>query len=139
MHATIMGVAVFALPPTLSMTAGEDILSQVTLFNTMWLIGLFFFGVHLILLSRIVKAIRIIPYLLMLAGTMYIVDTGAHLLLPDYDAYATVFLTLVAIPFVLGEMSFALWLLFRGGRNSAAIAWSSLRQSVAWYLNARFM
>lgn len=115
-HATIMGAAVFALPLTLSLSESNAILRQVDVFNTLWLIGLFFFGVHLILLGRIIKNIKIIPFLLMWAGVMYIIDTSAHFLFPDYQAYAGVFLALVALPSILGEMSFAIWLLIKGGK-----------------------
>lgn len=116
MHAAIMGVAVFALPLVLTMSTGEAILAQVDLFNTIWLIGLFFFGAHLILLGRIATNIKVIPYVLILAGVMYIVDTSAHFLMPNYDAYADIFLTLVAIPAIFGEMTLSLWLLFKGGK-----------------------
>lgn len=118
MHATIMGVAVFALPYVLTVTTAEEILGQVSIFNTMWLIGLFFFGFHLLLLGRIVKHIRFIPYLLLLAGVMYIVDTSAQFVFPNYASYADIFLMLVAIPAVFGEMSFSLWLLVKGGKNN---------------------
>ena len=115
-HAVIMGVAVFALPLTLAMNTSEAILNQVDIFNTIWLIGLLFFGVHLLFLGRIVKNIKIIPLVLMTAGVMYIVDTSAHFLLPNYDVYAGIFLALVAIPSILGEMTFSIWLLFKGGK-----------------------
>lgn len=117
-HAAIMGAAVFALVPVLELASSEAILTQVSVFNTLWLIGLFFFGFHLMLLARIVKHIRIIPLFLMLAGIMYIVDTSAHFVLPNYDTYAETFLMLVAVPAILGEMAFALWLLYRGGKAS---------------------
>jgi hypothetical protein len=48
---------------------------------------------------------------------MYLVDTGAHFLLPDYDSYATVFLALVAIPSIGGEMALSIWLLIKGGKE----------------------
>lgn len=117
-HATLMGAAVFTLLPVLTLTSSEAILAQVATFNTIWLIGLFFFGVHLMLLARIVKQIRIIPLFLMLAGVMYIVDTSAHFVLPNYEAYAGIFLAAVAIPAIFGEMSLALWLLWKGGKES---------------------
>ena len=116
-HAIIMGAAVFALPLVFLVDGITEILTQVYIFNTMWLIGLFFFGVHLILLSRIVKHIKIIPYVMAAAGVMYMVDTSAHFLLENYNAYADLFLTLVAIPSIFGEMAFALWLLFKGGKK----------------------
>ena len=116
MHAAIMGMAVFALPEVLSLASGEAILLQVTRFNTIWLIGLFFFGIHLILLGRILGKPKWITWFLLLAGVMYMVDTTAHFLLPDYANYADLFLALVAIPSIVGEMSLALWLLWKGGK-----------------------
>ena len=48
MHAAIMAVATFALPFALVSTTANDILHYTQIFNTLWLIGLFFFGIHLI-------------------------------------------------------------------------------------------
>lgn len=116
-HAGLMGAAVFALIPILGMTDADKILTQVDTFNNLWLIGLFFFGFHLILLTKILKKIKILPYLLAWAGVMYILDTTAHFTFANYDAYADIFLMMVAIPSILGEMSFTLWLLFKGGKD----------------------
>lgn len=118
MHAAIMGVAIFALPLALDLTTGPEILRQVEIFNIIWLIGLFFFGIHLILLGKILVKPRIISLFLMIAGVMYMADTSAHFLLPNYDSYASLFLALVAIPSIFGEMSFAIWLLVKGGKIS---------------------
>lgn len=117
MHAAIMSVAVFALVLALSSTSSQEILKQVDIFNIIWLIGLFFFGVHLILLGRIIGKPKIIGIFLALAGAMYMVDTGAHFVFPDYESYASVFLALVAIPSIVGEMSFSVWLLIKGGNE----------------------
>jgi hypothetical protein len=117
MHAAIMGVAIFALPMALDSTTAEAVLKQVDIFNTIWLIGLFFFGVHLILLGNIIGKPKIIAIFLVIAGTMYMTDTAAHFILPNYDAYASVFLALVAIPSIVGEMSFSVWLLVKGGKE----------------------
>lgn len=118
MHAAIMGVAIFALVNSLSLTTGHEILQQAETFTTIWLIGLFFFGIHLILLGRIIKKPKAIAIFLMIAGAMYMIDTGAHFLLSNYKAYASIFLALVAIPSIIGEMSLAAWLLVEGGKNS---------------------
>ncbi len=119
MHAAIMGVAIFALPMTLTSNDSAEILKQVNTFNIIWLIGLFFFGIHLILLGKIIGNPKIIAFFLIIAGIMYMTDTAAHFLLPNYDAYGSIFLALVAIPSIIGEMSFAIWLLVKGGKNSA--------------------
>ncbi len=116
MHAAIMGVAIFALPLALASVTGQEILRQAETFNIIWLIGLFFFGIHLILLGRIIGKPKLIAIFLVIAGIMYMVDTGAHFLLPDYKDYSSIFLALVAIPSILGEMSLAIWLLVKGGR-----------------------
>ena len=117
-HATIMAVAVFALLNVFTVDSTEAVLGQVAIFKNIWLIGLFFFGVHLLFLSRIVKHIAIIPYLIFAAGVMYMVDTGAHFLLEEYATYANIFLVLVAVPSIFGEMAFALWLLLKGGKEN---------------------
>lgn len=116
MHAAIMGVAVFALVIALEETTAAAILRQADIFNIIWLIGLFFFGIHLILLGRILGKPKLIAIFLIIAGIMYMVDTTAHFVLPDYDSYASVFLALVAIPSILGEMALSIWLLVKGGK-----------------------
>ena len=117
MHAVIMAVAVFALVATLSCSTAEEILGHVNTFNTIWLIGLFFFGIHLILLGKIMTRPTWITWFLILAGSMYMIDTTAHFVLTDYQEYASVFLVLVAIPSIFGEMSLAIWLLAKGGKS----------------------
>jgi len=116
MHAAVMGVAIFALPSALTSTTVEAILKQVDVFNTIWLIGLFFFGIHLILLGKIIRTPKIISFFLIVAGIMYMIDTTAHFLIPNYDDYSSLFLALVALPSIIGEMSFAIWLLVKGGK-----------------------
>lgn len=117
MHAAIMAVAIFALPKAIGSTTADAILEQVEVFNSIWLIGLFFFGIHLILLGKILGKPQWIAIFLFLAGIMYMMDTASHFLIPNYADYSDLFLALVAIPSILGEMSLAVWLLFRGGKN----------------------
>jgi len=119
MHAAIMGVAIFALPTVLVSTTSQEILTQVDIFNIIWLIGLFFFGIHLILLGRIIGKPKIVAFFLIIAGIMYMIDTGAHFMLPDYEAYSSIFLALVAIPSIVGEMSLAIWLLVKSGKEKS--------------------
>lgn len=117
MHAALMAVAIFALVVSLSSSSEQEILRQAEIFNIIWLIGLFFFGIHLILLGNITGRPRLIGVFLALAGSMYMIDTGAHFLLPNYENYASIFLALVAIPSIVGEMAFSIWLLIKGGKD----------------------
>ncbi len=116
-HAIIMAVAVFALVATLSLSSADKILKQVNTFNTIWLIGLFFFGIHLILLGKIITRPKWITWFLIWAGSMYVMDTTAHFVLPNYPVYAPIFMAFVAIPSIVGEMSLAIWLLTNGGKE----------------------
>lgn len=118
MHAVIMAIAIFSLPLILNMNDKIDILSSVQQFDTIWLIGLFFFGIHLIILSQIFHGPSWIRIMLMIAGFMYMIDTSAHFLMENYQDYSTIFLTLVAIPSMLGEMAFAIWTWIYGGKTS---------------------
>lgn len=116
MHASIMAVAIYALVMTLTLNTADDILRQVDIFSNTWLIGLFFFGVHLvllgaILLNKVKGKTRIIAASLVVAGVMYMIDTTAHFVLPTYKDYSNIFLALVAVSSILGEMSLAVWLL----------------------------
>lgn len=116
MHAMIFGAGVFALPLMFSATTDEAVLHQVEVFNNLWLIGLFFFGIHLILLAKILQKPKAIMWLITLAGIMYMVDTTAHFTMTNYAEYAGLFLALVATPSILGEMSLTIWLLVKGGK-----------------------
>lgn len=117
MHAAIMGVAIFGLVMAVNSDTAEEILQHVDTFNIIWLIGLFFFGAHLILLGKIIKKPRIIAAFLIVAGIAYMLDTTAHFMLEDYEQYADVFLAIVAIPSIVGEMALAVWLLIKGGKQ----------------------
>jgi hypothetical protein len=116
-HAIIMGVAIFALPIALTATTLEEVLQQINQFNTIWLIGLFFFGIHLILLGKIINKPKVIAFFLVLAGVMYMVDTVAHFTLKNYTEYQSIFLVMVALPSIFGEMALAIWLLIKGGKE----------------------
>lgn len=120
-HAVIMGIAVFTLVVVFQFDSAGDILFQVGIFNTIWLIGLFFFGIHLLLLSRIIIRPKFIAIFIGIAGLMYCIDTIAQFGMPNYAQYQNFFLLLVAIPSVVGEMSFALWMIVKGGKEEMMI------------------
>lgn len=133
-HAILMGAALVFFFVVLELVGGADYLgaftpgqldAQVTFFlegfDTLWLIGLAAFGIHLVLLGflvlRSVAIPKVLGILLYLAGAAYVADTVAHGLLASYADYETVFLMIVVIPSVIGELAFAVWLLLRGGRE----------------------
>lgn len=94
------------------------------LFDSAWLIGLAAFGLHLLLLGFLVARSTVTPrwlgQLMMVAGAAYLIDTTAHTVLADYADHADAFLVMVAVPSVIAEGWFGLWLLARARRGPAA-------------------
>jgi hypothetical protein len=97
------------------------VLLAVDAFTYAWLIGLVCFGVHLVILGSLLVTSRwtsrLLGYVLMVAGGAYVVDTLARAVLADYAEVEQIFLTMVLIPSVIGELWFTVWLLRSGGRQ----------------------
>ncbi len=115
----LSGAAFLASVDTAALEA--QALVAVDAFNSTWLIGLAGFGIHVVLLGALVLrsglASRILGYVLITAGLAYVLDTVAHALLGNYSEYETLFVAIVAIPAVIAEGWFGLWLLFRAGKD----------------------
>jgi hypothetical protein len=110
-------------PDALGDAHDDAVLLALQTFDFTWVAGLAAFGAHLVVLGVLLlkaRGPRWIGWLLLAAGAAYVLDTGAHLLLADYEASADLFLAIVAVPSVIGEMSFAVWLLLvAAGRRAA--------------------
>jgi hypothetical protein len=137
-YAILLGAALVFFFFALELVSGADYLeafetgqldAQVTLyleaFNHLWLVGLVCFGIHLALLGYLILESRHIPralgVLLVLAGAAYVINSLADALLSNYDDYEAVFVTIVAVPSVIGELAFPIWLLLRGGKERQAL------------------
>lgn len=133
-NAAIFGIAVFNLFTVLNLISGVEFLTvfetdhlaaQVMLsldaFSKTWLLGLVFFGVHLFFLGYLIFKSAYIPrligILLFIAGIGYLVDSFANFLMPNYSDYASIFLVVVVVPGVIGELSLTFWLLIKGVKD----------------------
>jgi hypothetical protein len=56
--------------------------------------------------------------LLPVAGLGYLIDSFAQFLLSDYENYTAIFSMIVMIPGIVGELSFTIWLLYKGIRRN---------------------
>ncbi len=129
LHALFFGVALFKLWEIYQLTFNasnttilQNRVSELLLsFDTLWTVGLLFFGVHLILLGYLAMKSTYIPkalgLLLLLAALGYIVDGMAKLLMSSYNEYKAVFEVIVIMPSVIGEFSFTVWLLIKGKKK----------------------
>jgi uncharacterized membrane protein len=106
----------------LSAFTSEQLQAQVMMslesFQYGWLIALVFFGCHLLVLGYVVMKSSYVPkvlgVLLLVAGFAYTLDSFAHFLLANYADYKTLFLVMVAVSGILGELSLCFWLLIKG-------------------------
>lgn len=100
--------------------------SQISLylnsFKNMWSFGLILFGFHLLLNGVLILKSAYIPkligLLLLLAAVSYSLIHFLYLLLPKLDKTTAVLEKAFSLPMFLGELSFCLWLLIRGGKSS---------------------
>lgn len=101
-------------PGALGEANDDAVLLALQTFDFTWVAGLAAFGAHLVVVAVLLlraRGPRWIAWLLLAAGTAYVLDTVAHLLLADYEAAADLFLAFVAVPSVIGETGFMVWLL----------------------------
>lgn len=132
-NVAIFGMALYNLTNVLQILGDNEYLKNFTTeqlhaqamiflssFNQSWLIGLIFFGVHLLLLGYLIIKSGYIPKvfgaLLMIAGIGYLIDSHAQLLMHNYSDYETIFTLAVIVPGIVGELAFTFWLLFKGSK-----------------------
>ncbi|MDC7240670.1 MAG: DUF4386 domain-containing protein [Spirochaetales bacterium] len=125
-YTVFLGVALvfyFQALQLLEFSAGLENQAYAALeaFNSVWLIGLTAFGLHLVVLGGMIVKYRTAPIvlgiILIAAGTAYVIDTVAHTVLPDYQSVAGILMAIVAVPSVLAEGWFGIWLLVKGGKR----------------------
>jgi hypothetical protein len=136
-YTVFLGVAAVFFFQALQLLGGSDFLTAfdseqlnaqalvaLDTFNATWLIGLVGFGIHLMLLGYLVirsgYAPKALGYMLIAAGTGYVIDTTANALLGNYNDYESLFLVIVAVPSIIGEGWLGLWLLLKAGKNQPA-------------------
>ncbi len=92
-----------------------QVLVALQAFDFTWVAGLAAFGVHLVLIGWLLVrsgfAPRLLGWLLGVAGAAYVLDTVAHIVLADYEAYSGIFLMVVAVPSIVAELGLTVWLL----------------------------
>lgn len=97
------------------------VMLSLMVFKNIWSIGLIIFGIHLLFLAYLVFKSgyipKIWPILLLLASLGYMVTNVGHLIVPEYGDYKAMIEAIFLVPMVVGEVGFAIWLLWRGART----------------------
>lgn len=132
LYTAVLGVAIYQLPKVLQKInrdlsgAGEDtvtaeVIGFLNSFENLWSHGLIIFGPHLVVLGYLAFRADYVPkiwgVLLALAGLSYIYVHTMQALNPGMADHLKTLESILAIPMTIGELGFAFWLLFRGGRK----------------------
>lgn len=90
------------------------------MFLKFWSMGLFIIGFHLIATGlgtfKSTKVPRLLGVLLIIAGSGYALIHGLENFLPELAPLASSLESVLAIPMTIGELSFGVWLLIKGGK-----------------------
>lgn len=121
--AKFSGLMRLAYTAVLGLAIGFHFAGEVALFKSIWGLGLIAFGVHLISLGILFEEEKkrkwlgnLIRALLILAGIGYVIEyVGIWLATHPID-FAAAMDAIFMIPMILGEVFYAFWMLFRGGR-----------------------
>lgn len=126
LYSIVLGAGVVQLLGVSASSTGAAIYHGLETFNHLWGIGLILFGVHLIALAFLFRKeagknwlSSTIFWLLLVAGIGYIVQYAGLLLVPNPVAFAAVVEPIFIVPMLLGEVSYAIWKLVKGGKAAA--------------------
>lgn len=101
--------------------AAHSVMLSLRAFDLVWSAGLVVFGIHLLLIGRLmlrtVLAPRWIGVLLQLAAASYLFVHLCRIAVPDVPAWLHAVQSMLGVPMAAGELGLALWLLIRGGRT----------------------
>jgi hypothetical protein len=132
--AIISGIAQLDIVIVLPLLSGADYLKVfgqaqlhalallfLNAYDKIWSVGLFVFGSHLLIRGYLVFKSGYIPkifgVLLIIASLCYLISSAANLLLPNYESFKATVDMFISVPMTIGELAFAFWLLFKGGKN----------------------
>lgn len=115
-------VSANALPAAAAQQQGDFAMQLFEAFEYGWSISFLFFGMHLLCIGYLILKSGFVPkwigFVLLLAGSTYLLNNMAQLILPNYEDYKAGLTAAFAIPSIVGELGIAIWLLFWGGKGS---------------------
>jgi len=114
-YAAVFLVAIIQLAVALGLLGDPtQAMRAIDAYNTVWLVGLIFFGIHLVLIGYLANRsgymAKVFGVLLIVAGIGYVVDGFGTVLVPNYS------INIAQFTFV-GEAALMFWLLIRGRRK----------------------
>ncbi|MGL5890481.1 MAG: DUF4386 domain-containing protein [Bacteroidia bacterium] len=127
LYSLVLAIGIANLIKAAFSSSAASIYSGIAAFNMFWGLGLIVFGFHLIALGITYqneggkKWVTIaIKSLLIIAGIGYIVQYVGILVVANPLVFAATMEAIFIIPMIIGEVSYGLWKLFKGGKNKPA-------------------
>ena len=131
-YSVILGVAISKLILITLLLSGDNsqtsgqlqvlVMLNLDAFNKIWSLGLIIFGLHLLIIGYMVLKSNFIPnligILLLIASFSYISIHSLHLFFVQYENTTALLEKILSLPMAVGELSFGLWLLVKGGKIS---------------------
>jgi len=121
-YSAMLGVAIHSLVQLFNigeMNATET-MHHIKAFENMWSLSLIVFGFHLLELGRLAlksPASKIFGILLIVAAVSYLYINASKMLFADTPEALVVTESILSIPMAVGELSFAVWLIIKGGKG----------------------
>ncbi len=123
-YSAILGAGIVQLFLVSTSSSAPAIYRGMELFNKFWGVGLILFGVHLVALGFLFRneggkkwVNVVIRSLLIIAGIGYVVQYVGILIAANPVAFAELVNPIFIAPMILGEVTYALWKLLKGGRE----------------------
>lgn len=123
-YSIILGIGILQLLRVTASAPATAIYNSINMFTKFWGIGLIVFGFHLIALGILFnnekrkKWVNVtIKTLLITAGIGYIIQYVGILLVANPAAYAALVQPIFLTSMILGEISYAIWKLAKGGKS----------------------
>ena len=131
-YAGILGIAIYHLIAILPLAMHEPastgkslVMVHLGSFERIWSAGLILFGVHLLGLGylsiRSGFVPRIFGWLLLFAGVCYFLVHSAKTITTGYEGSIETAEMILSLPMAIGEISFAIWLIIKGGKPAKKI------------------
>lgn len=119
----IFGIATYYLFTNLKHDiVNEVLLKNYALFDKIWTMGLIIFGGHLFTIGLLMKLHNKVPkalwILTMIAGLSYMIIHLLKIMFPQLNEFTQTLNNVLALPMALGEISLAIWLIIKGGKQS---------------------
>lgn len=135
LYSAILGIAISNLIFVSLLLSGDNYLASIqtdqlkaqmmlliNAFNKIWSLGLVIFGFHLLIIGYIILKSNFIPkflgILVLIASFSYIIIHLLYLFLPQYEKTTMLLENILSLPMAIGELSFGIWLLIKGGKIS---------------------